>query len=122
VEVVHAKKMWDHIVVSENEIVGLKNALVSQASTHRARESALEHALVSQASTHRARESALEQELAQVPAELAAARSELDGIRASVGFRLVRFFGSRIDKAFPDGTSRGELRKAFAKRVRKMIE
>lgn len=37
--------------------------------------------------------------------------SEVSDIKGSFGYRWMRFYASRIDRLFPDGTSRGEFRK-----------
>jgi hypothetical protein len=37
--------------------------------------------------------------------------SELSVIKSSFGYKLMKFYASGIDRLFPEGTSRGELRK-----------
>jgi len=45
-------------------------------------------------------------------------KNEINGIKRSVGFRFVRFYGSRFDQLFPDGTKRGDLRRKITQRLR----
>ncbi len=37
-------------------------------------------------------------------------KNELESVRSSFSYRAIRSFTSRIDRMFPDGTKRGELR------------
>ena len=51
------------------------------------------------------------EELATLQEELATLQEELDGIKNSFGYKLMRFYSTRIDRVFPDGTRRGEFRR-----------
>ena len=46
------------------------------------------------------------------------ARAELDIIKSSFGYKFMRFYSTRIDHLFPDGTKRGDFRKTVVKSVR----
>jgi len=50
-------------------------------------------------------------ERAELVLQLSEARNELQMFRQSFGYAFMKFYSSRIDRLFPDGTSRGELRK-----------
>jgi GT2 family glycosyltransferase len=50
-------------------------------------------------------------ERSQLTEQLDQAKKELDEIHHSLGYKLMRFYASPIDRLFPSGTSRGEFRK-----------
>lgn len=45
-------------------------------------------------------------------------RNELNTIKASLGYQSMHFYASKIDRLFPDGTARGELRKTIGNSLR----
>jgi len=57
------------------------------------------------------------EDITQVRYELSSAVGELGAIKQSLGYRFTRFYARRIDKLFPEGTRRGELRN----RVRELL-
>ena len=54
---------------------------------------------------------ALESDLGRAKLAFSSAATELNTIKESFGYRFMRFYASRIDRLFPDRTSRGEFRK-----------
>jgi hypothetical protein len=46
------------------------------------------------------------------------AEFELQSIKFRFGFAVMRFYGTRIDRAFPDGTKRGEFKKLVRESLR----
>jgi len=108
VEVVHAKKSWDRVELSEQEIVRLKNT-----------PSIRKEYLAQELSRVRAQLRTAVSNLEELKAKLQCLEFELDSIKSSFGYRLMRFYGNRIDRAFPDGTRRGEFRKAIMGTLRK---
>jgi len=69
--------------------------------------------------------SAREEEAARLKNDLSAKekettrlKNEIHEIKRTVGYRFARFYGSRVDQVFPDGTKRGELRRKAIERLR----
>lgn len=56
-------------------------------------------------------------ERAELVHQLNRNRSELEQIRSSFGYAFMKFYSSRIDRLFPNGTSRGEFRKVVTASV-----
>jgi glycosyltransferase involved in cell wall biosynthesis len=54
---------------------------------------------------------ALQGKIGALQSELIGINQQLDAIRHSFGYRLMKAYASRIDRLLPDGTRRGELRK-----------
>lgn len=117
VEVVHAKRTWDISTISEKDFVSLKN----EVSLKKQELQIAKQRLASQ-KEHAAN---LEKELGGVQGELHSLSTdlkylelELDIIKSSFGYSLMRFYGGRMDRAFPDGTRRGEFKKIVTSAVR----
>ena len=49
-------------------------------------------------------------------------QAELDDIKASFGFWLTRFYGSRLDRFLPGGTRRGEIKRIVANGARIIVK
>lgn len=60
--------------------------------------------------------------LLKLQEEKATADSELSAIKGSFGYKFMRFYASRIDRLFPDRTSRGEFRKVVTTSLRAITE
>jgi rhamnosyltransferase len=93
VKVVHAKNRWETRTFSEADVVELKNELDQ-----------------------------LKNELGLILSERDALstktkymQEELDTVKSSFGYRFTRFYSARIDRAFPDGTRRGEFKKIIVR-------
>ena len=54
--------------------------------------------------------------------ELSRDRTELLAIRDSFGYKVVRFYGARIDRLLPEGARRGEFRKVVVTSLRVITE
>jgi hypothetical protein len=108
VEVVHAKKSWDDVVLAEQEIVRMKNTL-----------SIRKEYLEKELSNVRGQLLGAISELNELSSRLNHMESELACIKSSFGYRLMRFYGRRIDKALPDGTRRGEMKRTVRAMLRK---
>jgi len=61
-------------------------------------------------------------QLSRTEQRLRVALSELDAIHHSFGYKLMRFYSFRIDRAFPGGTARGEIRKIATASLRIIME
>ena len=57
---------------------------------------------------------ALESERSGLMGELGRVKGELSEIEHSFGYTFMKFYASHVDRLFPDGTYRGELRKRVA--------
>ena len=64
----------------------------------------------------------LEAERSKLSEELNRTKREFEIVRHSFGYKLMRFYASRIDRLFPQGTSRGELRKIATTSLRVITE
>ena len=60
---------------------------------------------------HESKLQALRTELSLAHEESSKFLAEMSAIRSSIGFKFMKFYASKIDRLFPDGTSRGEFRK-----------
>ena len=77
----------------------------------------------------RSQRDALREALGDTLVKLRHMRQELDTLKGSFGHRFMQFYSARIDRAFPDGTRRGEFRKivvrgiqiALSEGVRKLL-
>jgi len=49
-------------------------------------------------------------------------KTELYGIKRSLGYKFIRFYGHRIDQLFPEGTRRGQFRRNVTRRLRKAVD
>ena len=58
-----------------------------------------------------------EEKLQRLTSEHLALVARFDEIIHSLGYKFMRFYGSRIDRLFPDKTRRGELRKIITRTV-----
>jgi len=64
----------------------------------------------------------LETDRSSLVRQLGEAKRELLEIRHSLGYKVMRFYGSHIDQLLPDGTSRGVLRKRVVTNLRTLAE
>jgi len=64
----------------------------------------------------------LETDRSSLVRQLGEAKRELLEIRHSLGYKVMRFYGSRIDRALPDGTSRGVFRDIVVASLRVLTE
>jgi glycosyltransferase involved in cell wall biosynthesis len=60
----------------------------------------------------------LEKEIDEIEKDRDRLRNELVGIQKCFGYKLMRFYGSIIDQALPDGTKRGELKRKVVDHLR----
>jgi glycosyltransferase involved in cell wall biosynthesis len=73
---------------------------------------------VSATESLRAERTALVEELDKAQATLSDTAEELEVIMDSFGYRFMRFYATRIDRFFPEGTRRGRLWKKIATHIR----
>jgi len=66
--------------------------------------------------------SSLGSELSQRESRIRSLETELADIRSSLGYKFMKFYASGIDRIFPDGTTRGELRKIVVTSLRVITE
>jgi len=64
----------------------------------------------------------LEAQLSRSMAELAMANRRLDDVRHSAGYKFMQFYARKIDRLFPDGTSRGRFRKVMTRSIQIVTE
>ncbi len=120
----HAANLEKELTSQREQATSLANELTSER-THAAN---LEKELTSQ----REQATSLANELESLRGELSAVRAERDSainklnrvqseiaaIKTSIGFRLMRFYGSPIDRSFPDRTKRGDFKNIIKESVR----
>jgi len=59
----------------------------------------------------------LTEDLKTTRADLASSSAEIRTIQRSFGYRFMRFYARRIDSALPEGTLRGDFRRAISRRL-----
>lgn len=127
VQVVHAKRAWNALTLSETDIIRMKNRILLQAEKGVSIGILRNHygKLEEDFARTRSEKDALNQELARVCSEkdstagkLRHAGYELQVIKNSFGYKFLRFYASRIDRLLPDGTRRGEFRKVVVSSAR----
>ncbi len=97
-------------------------SLVAQVESARAEIHGLKadkETLVAQVESARAE---IHGQLEMAQAQLTQIKQELNDIRRSFGYKLMKFYASRLDRLFPDETFRGELRKIVTAYLRVLTE
>jgi len=64
----------------------------------------------------------LQQQLGERDQNVLDLQNQLDEVRHSFGYRFMRFYASKIDGIFPEGTARGEFRHIITHSLRTMTE
>jgi hypothetical protein len=143
-EILHPFERWynNNSVVTESDLANLRRLLEEKLSRQVARTEEIEKLCrhfegelahrQKELTDQRQRDADLQKEFSKLHQEPKDASSsieslntqlqhayfELDSIKSSFGYRVMRFYGSRIDRAFPDDTRRGEFKKIIRESLR----
>jgi len=63
----------------------------------------------------------LQADQSRLTTQLDSTKRELTDIQRSFGYKVMRFYGSRIDRLLPEGTYRGELRRKIVAPLRRQM-
>jgi GT2 family glycosyltransferase len=105
---------WQKIVELDRKLSRLQSEL--------ARFEGENAALQSELARFEGENAALQSELASQRRRLSELESELHAIRRSFGYKWMRFWASIVDRLFPDGTSRGNLRKTVIRSLQLLTD
>ena len=113
-----ARKLTAELDKLKQHTETLENELSSKSEELNERTAELDK-LRSRVDTISLERSALNATLSTLTKTLWSTQGELEDIKRSFGYKLMRFYGSRIDRLLPDGTRRGEFKRVvvFSARI-----